>query len=454
MTVSQIEMLRKFARMALLCAITWAGLFAGTAQSVPLYARQMGNMQCVMCHAGGNFPELTPFGRKFKALGYSLGSSTVPLSAMVVANYNRLKNQNGTDNPGTDLEHDRQTQVQTISLFTGGKIVENAGAFVQWTYDPVAHHSALDNTDIRYAKSAKIAGADAVWGITLNNNPTVQDLYNSTPAWGYPYNVPGGAFQGFGAQPAVFGSVAHQVAGLGLYIDWNDFIYAELAGYRTASGVFSVFRKGTFNSDPTSGGPGPYAVRGTSPYWRLAFHGATGAHDWEVGGFGFDAKQYSDSYNRDSPVTRFSDVAIDGQYHYTAGNLLYTATGTLVHERQRYDSSMVGVAVDKERNTLNWRQLKLGLGYLSKYQGSVAFFGSSGSADSLLYASNTEMRPDTRGSIIELSYLPHPQVKLGMQYIRYSRFNGASTNYDASGTFTNRNASDNNTVSLFVWTAF
>ena len=115
---------------------------------------------------------------------------------------------------------------------------------------------------------------------------------------------------------------------------------------------------------------------------------------------------------------------------------------------------MVGVSVDKARNTLNWRQLKLGLAYLSKYQGSLAAFGSSGSADSLLYASNTAMRPDTRGSIIELSYLPHPQVKLGMQYVRYSRFNGSSTNYDASGTFTNRSASDNNTVSLFVWTAF
>ena len=33
-----------------------------------------------------------------------------------------------------------------------------------------------------------IGGTDLVYGVTLNNNPTVQDLWNTTPAWGYPYS--------------------------------------------------------------------------------------------------------------------------------------------------------------------------------------------------------------------------------------------------------------------------
>lgn len=426
-----------------------------TVQAIPLFANQTG-MQCVACHASGNFPELTPFGRKFKALGYALGQHTIPLSVMAVGAYSALNNQNGSADPATDLAHDKSAQMLAISLFSGGKITDNAGALVQWTYNPVAHHSALDNTDIRYADSVKLAGKDAVWGITLNNNPTVQDLFNSTPAWGYPYITPGGAFQGLGVKPVVMGGLAQQVAGIGAYVDWNDFIYAELAGYKTANGVFSLLRKGTYNPDSSSGGPGPFAVSGTSPYWRIAFHGANGPHDWQLGTYGFNAKQYSNSYSADSPLIHFTDTALDAQYRYTAGDYYYSAYGTWVHEKQAYDMSVVGpgLGVDNGSNSLDWKQLKIGVGYRSKYAGSVAFFASNGSADSQLYAANTAMRPNTKGSILELSYLPHPQVKLGLQYVMYTQFNGSSNNYDASGTFTNRNAKDNNALGVFVWTAF
>ncbi|MHB1333589.1 MAG: cytochrome C, partial [Sulfuriferula sp.] len=42
------------------------------AQAVPAFARQTGQ-NCVACHAGGQFPELTPYGRLFKLTGYTLG---------------------------------------------------------------------------------------------------------------------------------------------------------------------------------------------------------------------------------------------------------------------------------------------------------------------------------------------------------------------------------------------
>jgi hypothetical protein len=45
---------------------------------------------------------------------------------------------------------------------------------------------------------------------------------------------------------------------------------------------------------------------------------------------------------------------------------------------------------------------------------------------------------------------PFINWKLGLQYTIYTEFNGASNNYDGYG----RNASDNNTLYLFLWTVF
>jgi hypothetical protein len=65
------------------------------------------------------------------------------------------------------------------------------------TYSGEKRPTNWDNTDVRYARTISLVGTDAVVGLSINNNPTVQDLWNSTPAWGYPYItsalVPGAA---------------------------------------------------------------------------------------------------------------------------------------------------------------------------------------------------------------------------------------------------------------------
>lgn len=58
------------------------GLFYPLATSaLPVFARQTGQ-NCVACHAGGQFPELTSYGRLFKLTGYICGVS-VPGSQMI-----------------------------------------------------------------------------------------------------------------------------------------------------------------------------------------------------------------------------------------------------------------------------------------------------------------------------------------------------------------------------------
>jgi hypothetical protein len=171
----------------LLAALTFAASLLGSeaAHALPSYARQTGQ-ECAACHNG--FPELTPYGRLFKMNGYTFSSGQSelpPVSAMLIPSFTHTDK----DQPGANPHfgpNDNIT-VQTASLFYGGAIAPHLGAFIQGTYDNVPRVFHWDNTDIRYAQSASLEGREVVFGVSLNNNPTVTDPWNSTPAWSYPF---------------------------------------------------------------------------------------------------------------------------------------------------------------------------------------------------------------------------------------------------------------------------
>jgi cytochrome c553 len=180
-----------------------AWLAAPVARAVPSFARQTG-MACEACHTV--FPELTHFGRMFKANGYNIDnlkpvrgitatkeemlalSGLPPISLMVqVSQTNLSKNLP----EGTDLGTSQSGTVafpQQISLFYAGKIAPGVGSFIQLTYGNDSGSVGIDNVDLRWADNRLLADdRSLVYGIDANNNPTVQDLWNSTPAFGYPY---------------------------------------------------------------------------------------------------------------------------------------------------------------------------------------------------------------------------------------------------------------------------
>ena len=76
---------------------------------------------------------------------------------------------------------------QQLSIFLAGGFASHFGGFSQITYTHSDDHFSLDNTDLRFANHMKVGEKDVDYGITLNNNPTVEDLWNSTPAWGFPW---------------------------------------------------------------------------------------------------------------------------------------------------------------------------------------------------------------------------------------------------------------------------
>lgn len=447
-------MMRAFTRYAVEALLTLAcvvALLPREAEAVPAFARQTG-MACMACHV--NFPELTPFGRFFKLTGYTLtNNTTIPVSAMVQVSKTHTRT---LDRANYDFLRDGDTTVQQASLFYAGRIVDHVGAFAQWTYDGIAHHAALDNTDIRAAWHLTDNDVDFIYGMTVNNNPTVSDVWNSTPAFGYPYASSSVSLTPM-ASTLIDGGLSQQVAGASAYLFWQRSLYIEFGLYRTADQAFSVFRTGQDSNTPG----GVARLSGANPYWRVAYNREWGPHSIMAGTFGLIASRYPDNTLPGTPTDRFSDYALDAQYQYLTLPHAFTAQAAWIYEKQDWRASFpsggigAGPTPANPTDHLTTFKAKASYIYQRKYGGTLAYFSTTGNADTGLYApapvtGSGNGYPDTRGLIFELNYLPHPQVKFAVQYTWFLKFNGARSNYDGNG----RNAGDNNTLYLLGWFMF
>ena len=247
------KMARTLMRMAALIAVL-ATLWPACATALPAFNRQTGQ-NCQACHAGGQFPELTPYGRLFKLTGYTLGERALPFSAMDVASSSRVSNTSRCDDPKSDFQKNNSLIFASASAFAAGKITDNIGAFLQVTYDNYASqsddgkfhgHTSADNMDIRYADRLIDAERDIIFGVTANNNPSLSDPWNSAAAWMQYVPVPSPTSSRFidgNAPYPGFGSGGN-IAGMAAYAFWNQFVYPEVGGYRTASGVATLLSAG------------------------------------------------------------------------------------------------------------------------------------------------------------------------------------------------------------------
>lgn len=448
---------------------------AGKAHAVPSFARQTG-LACEACHTV--FPELTHFGRMFKANGYTLDnlkqvrdinsekedmlllSSLAPLSAMVQISQTWL-NQPLPDIADNGAHSQTSTTgfPQQLSLFYAGKIAPHLGAFIQITYDNAAGSIGMDNTDLRYANTLPLADDHAlIYGLSLNNNPTVQDLWNSTPAWGPPYSASNATVSPLAAAQ-IDGTLAQDVAGLSAYVMWNESLYAEVGVYHSA-------KQGATN--PIIGAAGPLdgstsnVIKAVSPYARLAYEYQWRRNDLEIGVYGASFQLYPGGSPAapvplSGPVNRFTDVAEDLQYQFIGERDLFTLQATHIHESMHLDASFAAAA-SNPTDSLNTTRINGNYYYKRRYGATLTYFSTTGSTDAGLYAAtpapgvitSANGRPDTRGWIGELDYLPWLNVKLSLQRITYQAFNGGSTNYDGFG----RSASANDSTYLLLWLAF
>jgi hypothetical protein len=445
-------------RLGLMCrAAAWLApavflLAPAASQAVPSFARQTGQ-DCAACHVGAYGPQLTPFGIRFKLGGYtdSNGKSSLPLSGMAVASFTRTGK--AQDEPPADgYKTNNNATLDEASLFLAGKLAEQLGAFVQVTYDGVGKKTAIDQADVRYAHTTSLNGKDLVLGVSVNNNPSVQDPFNSSPVWSFPYTASALGFSGAETATLVNGGLEQRVLGASAYAFFDNHWYGELGTYRSLSPPGQSLLGLGRDEDPGR-------IPG-SAYWRLAWFNDRKRDNWSVGLFGLNAGLQPDR-SPGAASNRYQDVGIDGQYQFLGTREhIVTLQGSYIQERQRRNDLVAAGGADNLVGHL--RELKLNASYHFRqtWGATLAHFRTTGDADATLYSGMAGNKPDTRGQILQLDWTPWGKedswgapwanLRLGAQYTWYDRYNGARTNYDGAG----RNASDNNTMFLFAWTSF
>ena len=496
-----------------------------TANALPSFARQTGQ-PCGTCHT--DFPGLTPYGRLFKLNGYTAGGgkyrSTLfpsqndstnalaayakkwgsdtptkapsdtsqslpyapPISMMTIIGFTHT--QASQNPPCGPYNCNDNVVVFPVSFFYGGAITDHIGAFAQVTYTNASFGSAAldpadpyasklwtwDQLDVRYANTASIGGMPVTFGITANNNPSVQDPWNTTPAWSYPgayavSNVAPGPF----ASTFIDGALAAHSMGVGGYVWINNLVYLELSGYRT----LNPKTQAALGADPFAG---PGLTNGIAPYWRVAAEPHWGNHWLEFGAFGMSTGVHpfvgpltgtpdpnTGFYNFDTtPQTdRFTDVGFDAQYQYQGSNYWVTLRGTYIHENQTLDATFANSGSTNPTNTLDTFRALASLAYGNDNRVVLTgqYFNTKGSSDSLLYSglvsqfdpnpnATPQTDPNSNGYIFEIAYIPFSMsqapgwpwanMRVGLQYTYYNKFDGDTVF-----------AHDNNTLFGYVWFA-
>ncbi len=428
------------------------------ASAVPSFARQTG-MPCSQCHTLSFGPALTAYGRQFKLNGYTFGGGAepFPLALMIQGGFSR-SDAAQPDVPAPHFSTNNNLSVDQVSLFVGTRITDHLGVFAQSTYSGEGRHYNWDNTDVRYARPLTLFGTDAIVGISVNNNPTVQDLWSSTPAWAYPY-ITSPLVPGASAKPLISGGLAQVVLGATGYAMIHEHVYLEAGGYRSLSDRW-LDNVGLYPANNAH-------INGAAPYWRAAYQFNTGAHSehyFSVGTFGIDAKLQPDPTVPDTD--RYTDTALDATYQYTpggAGALLVNAS--LIHEKQQLNATFNAGGSSNAVNHLDALEVDASYSYRQTWSAGVGLFDTRGNSDSTLYgpgalSGSNNGSPDTRGFTLQFECVPlgkmdswgRPWVNLrvGVQYTGYLRFNGGTSNYDGFG----RSASQNNSLFLFSWMAF
>lgn len=438
--------------LAALVAIVALGQTA-PAWSLPSFARQTG-VPCAVCHTVAFGPSLTAYGRNFKLHGYTLSAQkTIPLSADLIASFTHTAE---AQPPAPHFSDNDNFALANVNGYFAGRISEHIGAFAQVSYDGIARHTSWGAFDARWARDFMLGKTSTLFGVTVNNYPTVQDPWNSTYAWQFPKpaarlaNSPSGA-------PQINGFFALQSLGVTGYTLIDNTLYLEAGGYRKLS---EQVQSDLGISDPAS----EHGIDGTAPYWRAALQKSTGPHYASVGILGFSPHVLLPTHP-DAGTDNYTDYGYDATYQFANGGAhTFNAYLSYIHEHQRlFATTALGGSsvIDNHLNTLN---ISGQYAYRQTYSLTLAYFNGSGSSNATLYApgkwfGSANGSPNSRGYNVQLEYIPFGKVdsfakpllnlRLGLQFTGYLRFNGGDANYDGFG----HSASDNNTLFLYLWTA-
>jgi hypothetical protein len=477
-------------RVAVAAATFACGILANseTADAVPAFARQTG-YYCSTCHTVQ--PELTPFGRQFKLNGYTSGGtrcgdirkifgnwdlgsqewSGANLASWILPTFQHTAKSmpSGTYQSGFP-NNDNADPLADATVFFAGQIYCNLGVFSQFSYNHATNNLAgtpvifLDNTEFRYTGRAKVAGTDVTWGVIGNNNPTMQDVWNTAPAWSYPW-VPTDIMPGPSHATLVEGTFGQRAGGAGAYVWVNNMFYAELSAYRSFD---QKLLKAT-GWDPKDGEP---RANGLMPYWRVAAEKTWNHNSLMIGTFGMAASVQpvaggvTDQQLYPGYTDRITDVGIDAQYQYIGPVHAVTVRASYIWEKQKLGASYFGAAAlgadlpDRTNEKLETFNISASYIYDRHISFTADYFNVRGTRDSVYWGLESGS-PNSNGYSFDLSYVPFPyggpngwpwlNARIGVIYTHFNQLDGSAPYVDESNLM---KAKDYDTTFLYAWIDF
>ena len=436
--------------------LPFAGLAvtANQARAIPAFASQTGQ-PCTACHIGAFGPQLTPLGRAFKIGGYTQGggdglAASIPLSVMIQSSFNNT----GADQnpPPQHYGPNNNVSLDQISVFVGGHLGDHTGGFLQLTWSDVNNTSHVDNMDLRpYTTVLDVGGKELRVGVTLNNAPTVQDPYNTTFGWGFPYIASLLAATPTG-NPALASGLGQSAIGYTVYAWYDSKLYLEGGAYNTLS-PWTLTRIGN--------GFGVGSTVNPAPYLRAAYEWQWGTSAAHIGTTFLNVN--ANPMNGASGVDQYTDYAFDGSYQFLGdGTHVVTVQGIYTYETQNLVASAAANGVSGSKYNLSQIRANVSYWYQNTYGVTLGWQRTWGPANPILFSGggSVNQKPNSNALIVEADWVPFGKdtsylapfvnLKLGVQYTAYTQFNGGSSNYDGAGT----NASDNNTLLVFAWLIF
>ena len=450
-----------------LLVLAFGSLAPSPASALPSFARQTGQ-PCATCHT--IIPELTPYGRRFKLSGYTTrGGDTKlpPLTLLLIPGFAqtaaKADPQSGVSPNPPGFKTNDNFDTQQISGYYAGQIYGNLGGLIQVTNDPSAGGGVfLDGSDVRYVDKFSLFGKDALIGVDVNNAPTFQDPWNTLNDWGFPQFS--WAYGSFGVPGNQIDALQGSVVGAGMYLYWNDMVYAELTAY----GGLNQSALEVLGDQP---GPTPDQHPGLMPYWRLAIEPHWGDHYLMVGTFGM----YSQTTPGGSPpqygfgTDKYLNIGFDAQYQYDGDQYSVTIKAMDTMQRMTLDNSFAYGSASNVNDYLNTFKVNGTFVWDHTYSISAGFFSVTGSQDAGLWgATSVTNSPNGNGLVFDLSYAPFSHgspgpystynARFGVQYTKYLELYGGTNNFDGlagtPGAGGQHNASGNNTLWLYAVLAF
>jgi hypothetical protein len=244
-----------------------------------------------------------------------------------------------------------------------------------------------------------------------------------------------------------------QVGGATFYAMVNRLLYVEAGAYGSFSRNFMI---GTGNY-ANWGNPPLNRIDGGAPYWRIAMQKDWDGHYFELGHYGMTANVFPNGQHGIG-TDNYSDLALDATYQYL-GNLDHIAELKTTYIRENRDltaSANLGNVLNRA-NYVNTFKINGSYTFAQTYSVALGYNKTWARTDTVHDAENGAVLPGGNNGgeyfTAELSYVPFGKtytplssllnLKLGLQYIGYTQFDGSQVQ-----------VGNNNTFLLFGWLAF